>query len=239
MSQAEKSHYYRQLQAVGVEFERNYREYTTAELKTAFDEAVSAGIIPPHPPPVEVPKQEKTSQPRPGIKLPPVAPKDANEMPGQRLNTREEDEPIRTDPETGYIWYQEEVPKSAFAKPRGRRVLKYNDPGVETKVIRDNEGMSESFEVAGNRTVPSEVKVTLPSYQVGQYRNPRLPFKIHCYNGNEGFDLFEVEEFYGGREQVPEEVKTVYVDKVLCYDIRLTVRAINLEHRQLQLAGRL
>jgi hypothetical protein len=37
---------------------------------------------------------------------------------------------------------------------------------------------------------------------------------------------------------VPTEVKRMYVENVLCYDIRTTVRAIQTEFRQLQLAGK-
>ena len=58
----------------------------------------------------------------------PVRSIDENEMAGQRLNTHTGDEPLRID-ENGLVWYQEEVRKPAYPKPRGRRVLRYNDPG--------------------------------------------------------------------------------------------------------------
>jgi hypothetical protein len=167
----------------------------------------------------------------------PVAPKDASEMPGQRLNQNVELEPLRTDDE-GRIWYQEEVLKPAFPKPRGRRVLDYMDTGVETKTVTNGEFV-ESFEVAGTtQRRPSQVKITLPSYQVGIYKDRRFPWKVHTYNGNQGFDLFEVQNFYGGAELVPTEIKRIYVENVLCYDIRTTIRAVQTEHRQLQLAGK-
>jgi hypothetical protein len=35
---------------------------------------------------------------------------------------------------------------------------------------------------------------------------------------------------------VPPEVKRMYVENVLCYDIRSVVRAINAEYRQQQLS---
>jgi hypothetical protein len=85
---------------------------------------------------------------------------------------------------------------------------------------------------------PAEVKVTLPSYQVGIYKDPRFPFKIHCYSDREGFNFFEVADFYGGVELVPQECKRIYIENDLCYDIRSVVRAIQNEHRQLQLMGK-
>ena len=159
-------------------------------------------------------------------------------MPGQRLNSKAEDEPIRVDPDTGRTWFQEEVLKPGFPKPRGRRVLQYTDTGSKTVTAKNGDYM-ESFEVAGDEVGrTAEVKITMPSYQVGICKDPRFPFKIHTYNGNEGFDLFEVQEFYGGSELVPSEIGRKYVENVLCYDIRTTVRAIQSEFRQMQLAGK-
>jgi hypothetical protein len=164
-------------------------------------------------------------------------PQDPEEMPGQRLNTKAEDEPIRVD-EQGRLWYQEEVLKPAYPKPRGRRVLTYMDRGVVTETVQNGEYI-ETFEVAGKGAgKPAEVKITLPSYQVGIYKDPRFPFRIHCYNGREGFNLFEVAEYFGGTELVPEECKRVYIENDLCYDIRTVIRAIQTEYRQLQLTGR-
>jgi hypothetical protein len=249
MSQSEKSAYYQALKAVGLEFKKHYREYSAAELKSAYERLQSEGhTMPPvgQPQPVQQPQQAQPAGgqiPRPrqvqGRQAPPVAPRDPNEMAGQRLNTKEKDEPIRTDPD-GKIWFQEEVLKPAYPKPRGRRVLKYQDPGVvEKKVI--NGDYEETFEVAGDmaNAVQAEVKVTLPSYQVGIYKDPRFPFKVVTYNGNNGFDLDEVQDFYGGAELVPPDIKRMYVENVLCYDIRTVVRAINTEFRQQQLAGKI
>lgn len=167
----------------------------------------------------------------------PFKAQDPEEMPGQRLNTQPEDLPIRID-ELGREWYQEEVRKPPYPKPRGRRVLKYMERGTKTETVQNGEYV-ETFEVAGTGAPhPAEVKITLPSYQVGIYRDPRFPFKIHCYSEREGFDLFQVQEFYGGAELVPAECKRVYVENDLCYDIRSVVRAIQNEHRQLQLMGK-
>lgn len=168
----------------------------------------------------------------------PVASQDPEEMPGQRLNTNTEMTPIRQD-EQGRVWYQEEVRKPAYPKPRGRRVLKYMETGVEVQTVQNGEYV-ETFEVAGvGAARPAEVKITLPSYQVGIYKDPRFPFKIHTYNGREGFNLFEVQDYYGGAELVPEECKRLYIENDLCYDIRTVIRAISNEHRQLQLMGKI
>jgi hypothetical protein len=179
------------------------------------------------------PAPEGVSRPQPAVSGP-----DPNELPGQRTNTQPLDEPIRID-EAGRAWYQEEVLKPSYPKPRGRRVLRYQETGVEQVTVQDGQ-YTETFEVAGSGpSIPAEVKITLPSYQVGIYKDPRFPFKVHTYNGTEGFDLFEVEEFYGGSELVPATVKRTYVENHLCYDIRSVIRTIEAEHRQLQLTGRI
>ena len=77
----------------------------------------------------------------------------------------------------------------------------------------------------------------MPSFQVGVYRDPRFPFKVHTYAGNDGFDLFDVNDFYGGEDLVPSEIKRVYIANDLCYDIRTTIRAIETEYRRNQLQG--
>lgn len=162
---------------------------------------------------------------------------DPNEMPSQRLNTQGEDEVLRVD-DQGREWLQEEVRKPAYPKPRGRRVLTYTETGTEQQTVKNGEYI-ETFEVAGKGAGrAAEVKITLPSYQVGVYKDPRFPFKIHCYDGREGFDLAQVEEFYGGPELVPSAVKRIYIENVLCYDIRTVIRAIDAEHRHLQLTGK-
>jgi hypothetical protein len=250
MSQQEKAAYFRALKDAGVQFSKHYREYTTDELKTAYGELMAqlppTPAAPPPPPAPAAPEQPRFDftaaaeaaaaaerippAPRPA----PITPRDPNEMPGQRLNSQDEDEPIRTD-EEGRVWYQEEVLKPGFPKPRGRRVLTYMETGVETKTVKSGDYM-ETFEVAGTGEArTAEVKITMPSYQVGIYRDPRFPFKVHVYNDKQGFDLFEVQKYYGGAELVPTEIKRIYVENVLCYDIRTTVRAIQSEFRQLQL----
>lgn len=259
MSQSDKARYYQALKAAGVQFTKHYREYSTDQLQQAYLKLNDGQDLPapeqavqqPLPEPqleqaapvdpeaaaffgFEAPPQEQLSPP---AAAPVAAKADPNEMPGQRLNSKAEDEPIRTD-DDGRVWYQEEVLKPAYPKPRGRRVLKYLDPGAKEVTVKAGE-YSETFEVAGDpaNARPAEVKITLPSYQVGIYKDPRFPFKVVTYNGNNGFDLFDVQNFYGGAELVPPEIKRTYVENVLCYDIRSVVAAINAEFRQQQLTG--
>ena len=238
MSQSEKALYYKSLKDAGITFDKHYREYSTEELRTAYTKLTgnTEPLVPVEDPP---PSEFFGLQSRGSADVapPPPAPASPVEMAGERLNTQPEDVPIRVD-EQGREWYQEEILKPASPKPRGRRVLTYLDTGVEERQVKVGDYV-ETFEVAGTgppRT--AEVKVTLPSYQVGIFQDPRFPFKVHTYNGQQGFDLFQVEEYYHGAELVPAEIKRIYVSNVLCYDIRTTVRAIETEFRQLQLMGK-
>lgn len=246
MSAAEKAALYHQLKGTGAPLTRSYAQYTTAQLQAELKgvETLSETY---EPPPGEAPSPEffglPDPQQGPAHKLEETtvvmaAEPDPAEMPGQRLNTATPDEVIRID-EMGRKWHQEEVRKPSYPKPRGRRVLKYMDTGVRTETVQNGEYV-ETFEVAGNKAQrPAEVKITLPSYQVGIYTDPRFPFKIHCYDGREGFDMQDVLDYYGGSELVPETVKRVYIENDLCYDIRSVIRTIQAEHRQLQLTGRI
>ena len=219
------------------------------ELSDPEAEAAFAAMMGREPSPEPAPAPVQSEQPvAPSLPLsePPVQPQpqplprtgpNPNEMPGQRLNQQAEDEPIRVD-ESGLVWYQEEVRKPAYPKPRGRRVLKYMDTGTKTERVKAGEYVEE-FEVAGDLpSRPAEVKITLPSYQVGIYKDPRFPFKIHVYNETRGFDLNDVQDYYGGSELVPPGVKRMYVENVLCYDIRTVVRDIQKQYRDLQLQGK-
>lgn len=269
MSAAAKGFYFRRLKEAGVELDRHFREYTTAELKEADELAVSNGLLSapteteleelaakvhkkkPREEPAPAPAAPVDSEaagffgfdmPEPEAELPaPPAPArpELGEMAGERQNTQAPDEILYVD-EQGRAWIQKEVLKPAFPKPRGRRVLRYNDPGVRVESVKDGQYV-ETFEVAGDpkNATPAEIKITLPSYQVGMYRDPRYPFKVICYNGREGFDRLEVEQYYGGAELVPQVAKRVYVENVLCYDMRSIVRAINEEFRALQLSGQI
>lgn len=159
---------------------------------------------------------------------------DPGELPGQRQSL--DPDVIRVD-DFGRQWYQEEVRKPDYPKPRGRRVLKYLDTGVQRKTEINGEYI-ETFEVAGEGPGrPAEIKITLPSYQVGIYKDPRFPFKMHCYNGREGFAFFEVQDYFGGAEMVPPTCKRVYIENELCYDPRSVINTIQTIHRQLVLQG--
>jgi hypothetical protein len=230
MSQAEKAALWRELKERGVEFPLHYREYSQSQLEESYERLIAAegpqrGA---KEEPLAPAQRVETPQPRQGFALPRREP---DQHAGLRLNTHAEDEPLRVD-ENGLIWYQDEVRKAAFPKPRGRRVLDYLDPGVRTETAQTGNGYTETFEMPGDQARPSQVKITLPTHQVGIYRDPNLPFKIHLYNDNRGFDLFEVRDFYGGADLVPEDIKTVYVGQSLCYDIRTTRRAIEAEYRE-------
>lgn len=184
------------------------------------------------------PVQSPAAAPTPAPQTVPVSGPPRNELAGARQNAVDAGEVIRVDELTGRKIIQEEVKKPAYPKSRGRRVLKYMDTGVQKQTVKAGD-YTEEFEIPGDpaNARPAEVRITLPSYQVGISIDPRFPmFKIITYNGNEGFDLFDVQKFYGGAELVPAEIKRKYVENTLCYDIRTVVRAIETEYRQLVLA---
>lgn len=239
MSQAEKAAYWRELKDAGVEFKLHYREYSTDQLAAAV-QRLREGQAAPAPavaPPPSAETVNLTTSP-PDLGAPQVKHATPDTMAGIRQNTVAPDEPIRTD-ENGFVWFQDEVRKPAFPKPRGRRVIKYTDPGVKTVTLNGSRGESESFEMPGDESRAAEARITLPGYQVGIYQDPRYPFKIHVYNEERGFDLFEVEKFWGGADLVPKDVKRKYVSSTLCYDMRTTIRQIEAEAAQLALQGKL
>lgn len=211
MSHPSKSEVWGELKKLGVTLPLHYREYTTEQLQQVLT-SLEAPVTDPKGATVAVPQRSEPDQ-----------------VAGLRTNTHI-DAPLRTD-ENGIIWYQDEVRKAAFPKPRGRRVLKYNDPGVKEVMVSNGEYM-ETFEMPGDQMRPSEAKITLPSYQVGIYKDPNMPFRIHVYNERRGFDFFEVQAYYGGADLVPNEIKRIYVENSLCYDIRTTIRAIQAEYRE-------
>lgn len=224
MTKSDRAELYNELKAAGVEFDKHYREYTIDELAGMRDRLHEQPNFQREP----VSSVEPTREEPPFHTTPQPPPEDV--MPAEHAYSRDEEEPIRTD-EYGNVWYREEVLKPAYPKPRARRVLRYLDPGVETKTVGDGR-FTESFEIAGTGQRQAEVKITMPSFQVGVYRDPRFPFKIHTYGGNRGFDLFDVRNFYGGGDLVPAEIKMVYIANDLCYDMTSTIRAIQSEYRR-------
>lgn len=221
MGQKEKALYFNALREAGQEFDQHYRHYKEADLKVLWEKLPEDQRQP------VAYTQESESE----------GPVKSNEpldtLAGVRMNS-DTHEIIRIDDE-GRQWLQEEIRKSAIPKPRVRRKYQYQDSGTKEMTVRNGEYM-ETFEVAGGDNNISEARVTLPTYQVGRYVDPRFPFSVHIYNEQRGFDLFEVEEFYGGRELVPPTVKRIYVDSVLCYDIESVIQAVEAEYRRLALS---
>lgn len=157
---------------------------------------------------------------------------------GLTFNTHGPDDVLRVDSQ-GRVWYKDEVPKPAIPLPRMRRKVRTLTSNVETKSTFYPDGrLNETFEVAGQEQHEMEVKVTLPSSQVGVYYDPRLPFRVHVYNGRRGFDRMDVLRFYGGLDLVPSTVATLYVGDDLCYDINKTRDTMERELREKQLLGR-
>jgi len=229
----EKVELYNALKEQGWTPDKHFRDYNVDELKVLAVQVAmaNAGNL------EDAPQPAAAAPPDVAAAAIPVRDRDPDEMAGARQNSNTELQPIRQD-EHGRVWYQEEVQKPAFPKPRGRRVLKTLESEVVTQTVQAGDYV-ETFEVEGTGAKrPSEVKITLPSYQVGIYKDRRFPFKIHTYAGREGFDFFEVNNYYGGAELVPADIKRVYVSNVLCYDIRTVIRAIQTEYRQLQLQGK-
>jgi hypothetical protein len=257
MSNSERSQLWRELKELGWAPAKPFVSYTQLELQDAYAALVSTpqaaqtqaspAPLPPYQEPPQAPSFEEFMDTAPSYAgaaeevvqvleddIPLSDAPDPNELPGQRRFGA----PIRRDSQ-GRIWFQEEFRKPASPRPRARRVLRYNETGTKTETIQVGE-YTETFEVAGDGPGrPAEIKITLPSYQVGIYKDPRFPFRVHCYNGAEGFDREEVEEYYGGPELVPATVKRNYVANDLCYDMRSVIRTIEEEYRHLQLTGRL
>ena len=154
---------------------------------------------------------------------------------GLTFNSHGPDDVLRVSSD-GKIWYKDEVPKPAIPMARMRRKVRYINTGVKTVERRASDGhLDESFEVAGDGHEEAEIKITLPSSQVGIYYDPRLPFRVHVYNGKRGFDYMDVVRFYGGLDLVPSTVATVYVGDDLCFDINKTRDTMERELREKQL----
>lgn len=138
---------------------------------------------------------------------------------GLTFNTHGPDDPLRVD-SRGMVWYKDEVPKPAIPKRRMRRKVKTLVGTPETvQTYRPDGGLDETFEVDGGDKHEIEIKISLPSSQVGIYVDPRMPFKIHQYNGRRAFDYNEVVKFYGGLMLVPSSIQTIYIDSDLCFEI--------------------
>jgi len=214
------------------------------EMAAEWGEVATSGPVPPAPAPVPTvpaPAPQPVPQPQP-VAVPAPEPVDewpnvprsdeADKVAGLRMRTHGPDDPVRIDTQ-GRIWYQDEVRKPATASPRARSVLTYQDSGFKTVEDRNQLGLlEESFEVPGDESRTMQVKVTLPSWQVGIYKDPRLPFRVHIYNDIRGFHRLDVVKYYGGMDNVPSSITTIYVGGDLCYDIVKTRDAIEREYRE-------
>ena len=246
MAHRDKSAYYKALKAAGVDFMGiHYREWTTEQLMEMYrhlpQEVQEAHPINFEEPPVAAIPQEMPFQVTGALNTTqalgpddiPFSDEPLDIYAGVRQNDGI-DQPIRRD-SAGRLWFQEEIRKKGHAAPRARRKLSYIDNGYQTVTHRLADGTTESVEIAGREQVASEVKITLPSYQVGIYLDRRFPFKVHTYNNEECFDLFEVEQYFGGAELMPGTIRRKYVENVLGYEIPSVVRAIEDMAREMKL----
>ena len=233
MTQAQRKELWDELKSAGTTFSRHYRDYSVSEL-----EGMVAQLRRPTQSPLspnsegEIPDQNEIHF---QADLDNLREQTPDTIPGLRTNTHGDQVPLRID-ETGKIWYQDEIVKSAFPKERGKRILDYVDPGVRTVHIRDTNGsIVESFEMPGDQKKVSQARISLPAYQIGLYRDPALLgefFKIHVYREKRVFDLFDVQKYFGGPRMVPQTCKREYTDTVLGYEIESVLQAIQDEYRE-------
>lgn len=215
MAETNRSALWQALKAVNYPFTKKYQEYTGPELEAIHQELLA----------VQAAKTGVAGRA-----------KDETELPTQRRS--DDMEPIRTD-ENGRVIFQEEIQKSSLAKPRGYRVFREMGTGVkQITTERDADGYTETIEVPDGSRKPLEVKVGIPTWQVGIYLDPQFPmFKIVEYRSARGFWRQDVEAFFGGPDVLPEGLETIYVGNLMAYPIRDVVVAINREYNQLQKRG--
>lgn len=151
---------------------------------------------------------------------------------GLTFNTHGLNDILRID-SRGRVWYRDEVMKPAIPKKRMVRKVKTVTANVETiNTYRPDGGIDETFEIAGDEQSEIEIKISMPTSQVGIYIDPRMPFKIHQYGTRRAFDYEEVMNYFGGRDLVPSTVQTVYVDIDLCYTIESVRETIDRMYRE-------
>lgn len=214
MASTERGELYRALKEAGYPLTKPYQNYTLAELKLEYAKALDIQAA------------------RTGVA---GGRKDENELPTQRR--ADELTPIRTD-EQGRVWFQEEIQKSTLARPRGYRVHREVGSGVKKITLPpDAEGFTEEIEISDGTRKPLEVRVGIPTWQVGIYKEPNMPFRTVVYRDARGFYREDVEKFFGGPDVLPEGVEAIYVGNLLCYPIRETVVAITREYNQLEKKG--
>jgi hypothetical protein len=156
---------------------------------------------------------------------------------GLTFNTHGPNDPLRVD-SRGMVWFKDEVAKPAIPKRRMRRKVKTVTANVEEiQTYRPDGGLDETFEIAGDEQHEIEIKISMPASQVGIYVDPRMPFKIHQYNGRRAFDHEEVIRYFGGSDFVPSTVKTIYIDIDYCYEITSVRDTIERIYREQTLRG--
>lgn len=172
------------------------------------------------------PRPQRVNERRPALK---------HEIPTEEEDVFDAEEPLRID-EDGRIWFREEIgPNVAKNRRLRKRVTQVVPDSVEVKQVKSGDYI-ETVEVIGEGRRNLDAFVTLPPTQTGIYKDPRFPFLIFTYNGSDGFSHGDVDDFYGGREFVPKEIKRKFVGNMMAYDIRDTISAINREHRELMLS---
>lgn len=142
--------------------------------------------------------------------------------------------PIRRD-SRNRVWYQDEIRKPAIPGPRVRKITRTKGTGTTVQERRDENGaVVESYEVSDGQSRDLEITTVQPSWQVGIYKDPTLPFKVYTYNGQYGFSYDEIVKYYGGFHHVPN-IKQRYIGYALCYDIVSTREALEQELRDRRL----
>lgn len=220
---ATKPELWQQLKDAGITPDLHYRDYTAEKLQSILD--LNSEFM----------SEEKTTtaaEPRPKSGTP-MSSTPLSQTAGIHVNTHGDGEiPLREDPETGRVWYREEVRKPSGPQRRTRRVIQFQNASTVMQEHKLGDNTTESFEIPGEFTGTSEARISLPSYQVGLYKDPNDPFRTHIYDERVGFDFHEVNEYYGGAERVPHTIKRIYVSNELCYDVYTVHAAINQEYRE-------
>jgi hypothetical protein len=234
MTQEERKGLWDQLLAEGWSPTKHYRDHSVQELRDNLAAVRRSKVT--HNDPVSDGTEFRMQAELDALRETP-----ADTVPGMRTNTHlASEKPIRID-DDGKIWYQDEIRKPGMAKERGKRHLTYTDPGVKTVHVRDANGsIVESFEMPGDDKKESRATIALPAYQIGLYRDPAVLgefFKIHVYNEQRVFDIFDVERYFGGRHMIPATCKRAYADTALGYDIDSVIQAIQDEYREKVLKG--
>lgn len=215
-----KSDAWRILKSAGVPLEKKFVQYKLTEL---YDILEQHGLLPDEP---------QTIAPQ---SPPPPPPKVEEAPPDLRSVPRPAPAP-RTRPENmdeyGRVWLQKEVHPLPAGAARPRRRFHRDLRGVrpESEVVQDrlnSSGTYETMDIPGEEMVATTITVTEPAYRTGLYIDPSFPWKVHTYDGAEGFDYEDVNNWFGGNSgDVPAEINRIYIKNMLCYDKSSLIRWI-------------